>query len=543
MSNRRGQEEKSSSKEQNVNAEGFEFDNQDMEEETMNFQSGEGQPKSENVSYGDLEFEDSEGLESYLSDAVAEVTGEKKEVYSDEFEEEFKSMKEKWSKKKKALVAVGTTVGTLAMVAVLVIGWFLFRINYLDESKRVKSDLTANELAAQETLPPRDQKQVVLDEKIINILLIGEERINSGNGNGRSDSMMIASMNTEDKTLKIVSIMRDSYVTIEGYQNNKLNAAFSFGGGDLLCDTIYRNFGIQLDGYVRVDFTGFRKLIDELGGVEIELTEAEAQYLNTTNYISDKSQRNVVPGKQTASGTQALGYCRVRKRAAINGENDDFGRTYRQRAVMTQVYSKVKNLNAVEMVSIVNKLLPYVSTNIGKVDILNYAKAVLQMGIPEIQQKRIPLDGEYYGQRFSNCGSALVIDFDANNKALWEFIYGDGVGDIYTINPSADSDKNIVVTKAPAVTYTKAPVKVTKAPAVTYTKAPVTVTKAPSNTEVGEPVVTKVPEKPKATKAPVVTNAPVETKAPVATKAPVVTEVPAPNNGEDGEDGDDGSVG
>ena len=548
MSNRRGQEENSSSKEQHVNTDGFEFENEDMDEENVKFQRETKSSKAEETSYGDLEFDDSEGLESYLSDAVAEVTGEKKASFDEEDDDEyeFEPVKKKWSKKKKALVAFGTTVGTLALVVVLVVGWFLFRINYLDESQRVASDLTDTELAAQETLPPRDQDQVLLDEKVINILLIGEEKINSGNGNGRSDSMMIASMNTEDKTLKIVSIMRDSYVSIPGYRNNKLNAAFSFGGGDLLCETIEQNFGIDLDGYVRVDFAGFRKLIDELGGVEIELTEAEAQYLNTTNYISDKSQRNVVPGKQTASGTQALGYCRVRKRAAINGENDDFGRTYRQRAVLTQVYSKVKDLNAVEMVSIVNKLLPYVSTNIVKVDILNYAKAVLQMGIPEIQQKRIPLDGKYYGQRFSNCGSALVIDFDANNQALWEFIYGDGVGDIYTINPSADSDKNIVVTNPPSQTVTRAPATVTKAPVVNNTtKAPV-VTQAPAITETKAPVVTEEPEEPKVTKAPVVTAAPEkpkEPKAQVVTPAPVVTEAPVPNDGEGGDEGDDGSVG
>lgn len=494
-----------------------------------------------------LDFDDSEELEAYLSNSVSEVTDEKELDFEEDYEEwdVEGGNKNKWSTKKKVLVALGTTVGTVAMLCVIFVSYFLFRINYLDESEKAQTDLTAEELAAQETLPPRTEDQIKLDEQVINILLIGEEAIGSGNANGRSDSMMIASLNTEQKTLKLVSIMRDCYVSIPGYRDNKLNAAFSHGGGDLLASTIEQDFGIKLDGYVRVNFAGFRKLIDELGGVEIELTEVEAQYLNTTNYISDKSQRNVVPGKQIATGTQALGYCRVRKRAAINGENDDFGRTYRQRAVLSQVYSKVKNLSVVDAVSLVNKLLPYVSTNIKKMDILNYAKAVLQMGIPEIEQKRIPIDGAYTGQTLY-CGASLVLDWDTNNRELWNFIYGDGVGDIITIHPQSvvptttyrPSSQTYAPyvprpTKAPNVVKTPVATKQPVDPIDNSTKQPA-ITKPPVATKA--PVVTKAPEP---TKAPVVTKAPEPTKAPVVTKAPEPTKVPEePKN-----DNDDGTIG
>ena len=410
--------------------------------------------------------------------------------------------------------------------------------------------MTPEELAAQATLPPRDENQVLLDEKIVNILCIGQESILDGDGaNGRSDSMIIASMNTEDKTLKLVSLMRDSYVSIPGYRDNKLNAAFSFGGGQLLCETITRNFGIELDGYVIVDFKGFKKMIDKIGGVEIELTEAEAQYLNTTNYISDKKQRNVVPGKQTVTGTQALGYCRVRKRAAINGENNDHGRTYRQRAVLSQAYAKVKDLSITEMVSLVNDLLPYVTTNIKASDILNYAKVMLQMGVPELQQLRIPIDGAYSGQNLY-CGSSLVLDFSKNNAALWEFIYGDGHGDITTLNPGSDTSYNTnsdtnssqsVPTYVPATRVTRAPsTQVTKAPVTQTTKAP-TVTAAPTVKATKEPTVTTEEPKPRETTPPRprVTKAPVKTKEPVVkTAAPTKAPVQEPD-----EPSDDGSVG
>lgn len=509
--------------------------------------------------YDTLDFDDSEELEAYLSDSISKVTGQDEkepEVYDSL--EEAEQGKRKWSIKKKIFVTTGSAIGAIAILCVFLISYGLFRINYANSSQRAESDLTAEELAAQETLPPRTEEQIKLDEQVINILLIGEEKIGSGDANGRSDSMMIASMNTETKSLKLVSIMRDCYVSIPGYRDNKLNAAFAFGGGELLCETIEQNFGIKLDGYVRVNFAGFRKLIDSLGGVEIELTEAEAQYLNTTNYISDKTQRNVVPGKQIATGTQALGYCRVRKRAAINGENDDFGRTYRQRAVLSQVYDKVKELNVVDAVSLVNELLPSVTTNIGKVDILNYAKAVLQMNIPEIEQKRIPINGAYSGQRLY-CGESLVLNFELNNKELWNFIYGDGVGDIITIHPQSVVTSTVTAdpatrtyapyvpaaTKAPTVFRTTTPTRnpgnpvATQAPAATPAATPAPVaTQAPAATQA--PVATQAPEP---TKAPVATHAPEPTKAPVTTKAPVATKAPVVTHAPEPEPVDDGTVG
>lgn len=517
--------------------------------------------------YDDFEFEDTDGLESYLSDSIAQISdNEDMDIKQDneieyepmdydlydsvssiepdieeeqDIERSEEPMNKKWSKRKKVFVGMGTTVACLVMIVTLVLGWFMLRINYENGGNYAQTDMTPEELAAQATLPPRDKDQLLMDEKVVNILCIGREGILDGkNANGRSDSMIIASMNTEDKTLKLVSLMRDSYVSIPGYRDNKLNAAFSFGGGQLLCETVTRNFGIELDGYVIVDFKGFKKMIDKIGGVEIELTEAEAQYLNTTNYISDKKQRNVVPGKQKVTGTQALGYCRVRKRAAINGENNDHGRTYRQRAVMSQAYSKVKDLSIPDMVSLVNELLPYVTTNIKASDLLNYAKVMLQMGVPELQQMRIPIDGAYSGQNLY-CGSSLVLDFDKNNAALWKFIYGDGHGDITTLHPGSDSSTSNTggqngssaetaptyvpqtkITRAPYVSQTKAPVvRTTKAPVVTSAPT-VHTTKAPVVTAVPKPRVTEAP-KPNVTKEPVKTKEPVHTKAPTKTKAPV----------------------
>lgn len=522
-----------------------------MESDEFSFENQENDIKEEIGRTEDtFQFEDQERLEAYLSDAIAKVSDEEEEklgydpVVQDDVSEQRSN---KWKTRKKILVGLGTTVGMFVLICSLAIGWFFYRLNIENGSYRAETDLTDEELALQATLPPRDGDQALLDEQTVNILLIGREGIKDGDGaNGRSDSMIIASMNTENKTLKMVSLMRDSYVTIPGYRDNKLNAAFSFGGGELLCETIEMNFGVQLDGYVIVDFSGFKKLVDQIGGVEIELTEREAQYLNTTNYISDKKQRNVVPGKQKVSGTQALGYCRVRKVAAINGENDDYGRTYRQRAVLSQIYSRVKSVSVTEAVNLVNTLLPYVTTNVKASDCFDYATMILQMGIPEIEQMRVPIDGAYSGQKMW-CGSSLVLNFAVNNAALQEFIYGEGHGDIVTITPQ-EANNITTTTSAPSTQNTGSGnnAVVTKAPKVTEnssTAVTTTPTKKDETNETKQPVVTREPaeevtEPPKATKAPA-TKAPA-TKAPVTTDEPVtvVTEAPAPQEGED-----DGSVG
>ena len=148
-------------------------------------------------------------------------------------------------------------------------------------------------------------------------------------------------------TLKLTSLMRDMVVDIPDNGENKLNAANSFGGIQMLYKTIAQNFNVELDGYVEVGFTAFEKIVNSVGGINLELTESEANYLNTTNYISKKKYRNVKVGKQKLNGNQALGYCRIRKGGVttITGLRDDYGRTWRQRTVIKAVFDKVKNHN------------------------------------------------------------------------------------------------------------------------------------------------------------------------------------------------------
>jgi len=274
------------------------------------------------------------------------------------------------------------------------------------------------------------------DDDIVNILVIGNDYRKEKNytASGLTDTMIVATMDLKHSTLKMASLMRDCYVEIPGHGYNKLNAANSYGGIELLYKTIATNFNIELDGYVEVGFKAFTDAVDAVGGVELELTESEVEYLNTTNYIRDKKSRNVKAGKQTLNGAQALGYCRIRKKGTtINGLRDDYGRTWRQRTVINAVFEKVKSLPKTEWLEIANKLLDNVTTDLANEKIIAYIMDMISMGTTEIHQLQIPLEGYYrgsYNGEFS-AGSCLVLtdgvnstlSTTANAEALNSFIF------------------------------------------------------------------------------------------------------------------------
>lgn len=274
------------------------------------------------------------------------------------------------------------------------------------------------------------------DDDIVNILVIGNDYRKEENYNaaGLTDTMIIATMDLKHGTLKTASLMRDLYVEIPGYGYNKLNSANSFGGIELLYKTIATNFNIELDGYVEIGFSAFTEVVDAVGGVELELTESEVEYLNTTNYIRNKKYRNVKVGKQTLNGAQALGYCRIRKKGTtINGLRDDYGRTWRQRTVINAVFDKVKSLPMTEWLGIANKVLKNVTTDLSNEKIIAYITDVVMMGTTEIHQLQIPVNGYYRGSsdgEFS-VGSCLVmtdgvnstLSTSANAEALNRFIF------------------------------------------------------------------------------------------------------------------------
>lgn len=261
------------------------------------------------------------------------------------------------------------------------------------------------------------------EDYAVNILLLGEEAIDSGTSRGRTDLMIIASLNTKDKSIKLTSLMRDMYVQIPGHLDNKLNSAYATGGIPLLYETIELNFDLKLDGYILVGFNDFEKIIDLMDGVDISLTKTEANWLNTTNYISNPSFRNVVAGANHMNGNQALGYCRIRSVGTAAKEYNDFGRTSRHRIVLEAIFNKYKSLDLWDLAMIANSCLPMVTTDLDAGEIETYLKIALDIGLNQLEQNRIPADGTFENANIRKM-SVIVPDLQKNVTILHEFIFG-----------------------------------------------------------------------------------------------------------------------
>ena len=264
------------------------------------------------------------------------------------------------------------------------------------------------------------------DSDIVNILLVGNDyREEAGYGaSGLTDTMLIATLDKKHNALKLTSLMRDQLVDIPGHGQNKLNAANSWGGIKLLYQTIAQNYNIKLDGYVEVSFQAFVRVVNDVGGVELELTQSEADYLNSTNYIRKKEYRNVKAGKQTLNGSQALGYCRIRKEGTtINGLRDDWGRTWRQRTTINAIFDKVKKLPMSEWLHICKDVLKYVKTDLKNKQIIGYVKDVVFMGTTDIKQLQIPYPHTFGAGSVPGVGSCLTIDAAQQSAILKQFIF------------------------------------------------------------------------------------------------------------------------
>lgn len=271
---------------------------------------------------------------------------------------------------------------------------------------------------------PGDGRQ---EEGVYNILLLGEEQIGMGDGRGRTDVIVVATLNTNEKTVKLTSLMRDMLVQIPGYKDNKLNTAYEKGGLDLLYETIALNFDIRLDGCVMVNFSNFEKIIDALGGLDLTLTAGEARYLNRTNYISDPSNRTVVEGTQHMNGNQVLGYARVRKISTITGNNNDYGRTDRHRIVLNAIFEKCKTKSKTDLLAMMVQFLPMITTDINSNNFKMLLNSFLDMGgsTENIEQLRIPANGTFEDNIRVRGMSVLIPDLEANIKVLHGFIFGE----------------------------------------------------------------------------------------------------------------------
>lgn len=219
------------------------------------------------------------------------------------------------------------------------------------------------------------------DDRLINLLLVGQDR-REGQSRQRSDTMILCSINPQTGEVALISFLRDLYVQIPGgYSDNRLNAPYVFGGFSLLDQTLSTNFGISIDGNFEVDFSGFEAIIDLIGGVEVEMTAAEAKYL---------SWIGAVEGTNLLNGAEALDFARIRKL------DSDFGRTDRQRRVLLAVYDKIRSLPAKELLDLMYEALSYVTTDLTDTQILSIAYRLLPLvSSMDIETHSVPFKGSY----------------------------------------------------------------------------------------------------------------------------------------------------
>lgn len=261
------------------------------------------------------------------------------------------------------------------------------------------------------------------EKQIYHILLLGEEAIRSTPGKGRTDSILLVSIHTGQKKCHLTSILRDNYVEPEGMKPCKINAVYARQGVEGLYRLLYEKLGIWPDGYAKAGFDSFEELIDLLGGAQVTLTAEEAEYLNTHNYISKEEFRNVKAGTQVLNGNQTLGYCRVRYVANCNGTKNDYGRTERQRMVLSDLFRRYREAGVIKWVSILKKGLGSIETDLDEKMMEELIFAMDEYHIRETEQHQIPAPGTFESVKEKNgVTSTLVADWDENRRLFRSFL-------------------------------------------------------------------------------------------------------------------------
>ena len=330
-----------------------------------------------------------------------------------------------------------TTLSLLLVFVVLLGGAFsilLNRMNFVGNAQAGQNALSVQNMEADKELQQAADgvddsaielpTAVMFDADIENILLIGSDR-RSMDEDGRSDAMMMLTIDRKHKKIKMTSFLRDLYIKIPGKYGTRLNSAYSVGGVDLLKQTVEANLGITVDRYIIVDFTAFKTVVNKIGklngkgGIKITVTSAEA------NYMCHHEKYGLFPrfekGKGTyyMNGAEALNYARIRK------IDSDFGRTKRQRKVLTEIINELKGLGYMDLISIGYACLEYVTTDFTKAELVGLASeapAVMNYGNAQIS---IPVKGSYTTQHMSNGNEVLAANLTVNAQILGDFIYND----------------------------------------------------------------------------------------------------------------------
>lgn len=276
-------------------------------------------------------------------------------------------------------------------------GVFAYMVGGLNRSEINEENLSANEGL----------------EGVINIALYGVDSRNN-DYTGRSDAILICSVNGKTGQIKLISVARDTYVSVPGYYNTKINHAYAYGGPELAIQTLNENFGMDIKDYVTVNFESLADIIDEMGGVMIDVTEEERYQVNA--YLQ-RGEPLSETGMVNLTGAQAVSYSRIRK------IDSDSMRASRQREVLAALFDKALDINPLNYPSYVRKFAPMVETSLSNDEILKIATVGLKK--PTLEQAAFPNDYIYSEGQTINGGWYYVYDLEQATDMLHQYIYED----------------------------------------------------------------------------------------------------------------------
>ncbi len=304
-------------------------------------------------------------------------------------------------KKKNSSVKVKILLAVAAIFAVVVLALFGYGYMILGDLN-YDSEIEENRYLG---------SSAVSDPSVKNILFIGSDARGDVAGQ-RSDTMILFSIDKKHRQIKLSSFLRDSYVYIPALERkSKINASFSNGGAQATIDTIEYNYGIDIDNYVMIDFKAFEQIVDLLGGIEVDITASEAKYLR-----EDVKIPFIKEGKNKLNGFCALWYCRIRYL------DNDFKRTERQRKVITAIIKQASKTNPIDLVNMVEEVVPNISTDLTRNELLSLgANALLRFIRYDIVQQQVPAEGTW---KNGSVNGSYVINFDEeqNRQILREFL-------------------------------------------------------------------------------------------------------------------------
>lgn len=314
------------------------------------------------------------------------------------------------SKKKKWLIGILSSVGAIILALVIVV--VTWGASLMGNIHR-ESELSAGDIAINSELPHSD--------KVQNIALFGlDSRTDSEVG--RSDAIIILSIDRVNSKIKLTSIARDSLVKIDGHGESKITHAFGWGGAKLAVKTLNQNFGMNITDYAYLNFFEFTKLIDSLGGVMIDVDAAELDIMN--NYYGPELRtlgfdyQNATTGYVRLNGVQALAYSRNRYTGS------DIDRGNRQKEVLEAMFAEVKDLSLTKFPSLISQVLEMVHTTLSNSELLDVAQWAL-MSSPSFDQFSIPspeckAQGGNWGDGH---GWVYHYDMELATDILHQFIY------------------------------------------------------------------------------------------------------------------------